>query len=69
MMNKERIDKMVDNFLAWKLPKDFCPDGRISFNAEADAMGNSITWPAGTNLFDARQAREMIEHILTGIDI
>lgn len=30
-MSKTMIDKMVDRFLCWKLPKDFAPDAGISF--------------------------------------
>jgi hypothetical protein len=68
-MEKEKIDKMVDNFLSWQLPQDFCPDGRISFNSAPDAIGQHPQWPVGTNLFTAVQARTMIEHMLSGIDI
>ena len=27
----KNIDEMVNRFLGWKLPKDFAPDGGISF--------------------------------------
>lgn len=68
-MTKTLIDKMVDQFLGWKLPKDFCPDAGISFNPtkpyEGDELGNSW-WPVGTNLMTAEQARVMITHMLTG---
>ena len=60
------IEEIVQRFLSWKLPKDFCPDGGISFkpgNSQQDTYENS-GWPVGTNLFDARQAKEMIMHIL-----
>lgn len=67
-MEKTQIDKMVDRFLGWKLPKDFCPDAGISFKPtkpyEGDEYGNSW-WPIGTNLLTADQARAMIEHMLT----
>jgi len=67
-MEKAMIDKMVDRFLGWKLPKDFSPDGGISFKPtkpyEGDESGNSW-WPIGTNLLTADQARAMIEHMLT----
>lgn len=66
-MDKAQIDKMVDRFLGWKLPKDFCPDAGISFKPtkpyEGDDYGNSW-WPIGTNLLTADQARTMIEHML-----
>lgn len=62
------IDKMVDRFLGWKLPKDFYPDAGISFKPsqpyEGDKYGNDSYWPIGTNLFTAEQAREMIKHML-----
>ena len=50
---------MVGRFLAWKLPKDFAPDGGISFKECA-------WWPMGTNLLHADQAREMLEHVVGG---
>lgn len=66
-MSKTMIDKMVDRFLGWKLPKDFCPDAGISFAPtkpyEGDELGNSW-WPVGTNLLTADQARAMIEYML-----
>lgn len=64
-MAKTMIDKMVDRFLGWKLPKDFGPDAGISFKPtkpyEGDELGNSW-WPVGTNLLTADQARHMFEH-------
>ena len=48
---------MVGRFLAWKLPKDFAPDGGISFK-------ESAWWPSGTNLLHAGQAKEMLEHVI-----
>ena len=61
------IDKMVDRFLGWKLPKDFGPDAGISFKPtkpyEGDELGNSW-WPVGTNLLTADQARQMFEHCM-----
>lgn len=66
-MTKTIIDKMVDRFLGWKLPKDFGPDAGISFKPtkpyEGDELGNSW-WPVGTNLLTADQARQMFEHAL-----
>ena len=62
--NAPNIDKMVDRFLAWPLPKDFCPDGGISFIINMDARGYAPSWPVGTNLFTADQARQMFEHVL-----
>lgn len=50
---------MVSRFLAWELPKDFAPDGGITFVAPSSPMD----WPTGTNLLTALQARAMIEHV------
>jgi len=60
------VDVMVDRFLSWELPKDFAPDGSISFQHGADARGNMPSWPVGTNLFTAEQAKQMILHMLNG---
>ena len=57
---------MVGRFLGWKLPKNFNPDGGISF----DNVGNKGTdyeykrEPCGTNLFDATQAEVMVRYML-----
>ena len=51
------VKQMVNRFLGWKLPKDFAPDGGISFK-------ESALWPTGTNLFTATQAEEMFLHVL-----
>jgi Protein of unknown function (DUF551) len=56
------LDDAVNSFLAWRLPKDFCPDAGISFTPPAWDIAE-IWWPTGTNLFTAYQARTMIEHI------
>lgn len=53
------LDMMVDRFLSWPLPKDFAPDGGISFTP----LNNPSCWPIGTNLLTAEQARDMIEHL------
>jgi Phage protein (N4 Gp49/phage Sf6 gene 66) family len=62
------LDKMVDRFLGWKLPKDFHPDCGISFKSESDfdhpEFGRTKFEPMGTNLFHAGQAREMFEHVI-----
>jgi hypothetical protein len=67
-MAKKKIDKMVDKFLAWNLPKDFAPDGGISFKGTPDARGYAPTWPTGTNLLNAEQAKDMIEQMLEECD-
>lgn len=48
------LDEMVNRFLCRKLPKDFDPDGGISFKEGA-------WWPTGTNLLTAEQARQMFK--------
>jgi hypothetical protein len=58
-------DDMVMRFLGWPLPKDFCPDCGISFDGRKDDQWNkNKTWPIGTNLLTADQARAMLEHVL-----
>jgi hypothetical protein len=63
-MSKINIDKMVDRFLGWRLPDDFAPDGSISFNHAPDAMGHEPTWPTGTNLLTAVQAKQMFSEVV-----
>lgn len=59
------IEKMIDNFLSWKLPDDFYPDGGISFNKLGYRNNKHCTFhPIGTNLFTASQAKAMFEHCL-----
>jgi len=55
-------NEMVSRFLAWPLPTYFNPDCYVSFDrVGACAVGS---WPIGTNLLDAQQARAMLEHVL-----
>jgi hypothetical protein len=63
-INSAVVERMVNRFLAWKLPADFDPDGGISFK---QVFGQ--TWPIGTNLFTAAQAKEMVRHMLDGIAV
>lgn len=53
-------DEMVNRFLNWRLPEDFVPDGGVSFQKPNHPM----SWPVGTNLLTASQARRMLEHVL-----
>lgn len=67
-MTEDQINKMVDRFLAWRLPEDFRPDAGISFKADfnehtAYPMKHK---PTGTNLFTAAQATEMVQHMVAG---
>lgn len=59
-MRPRTIRDLVDRFLSWKLPQDFGPDCGISFKPPT----HPNSWPVGTNLFTAEQARQMLEHIL-----
>ena len=59
-------NEMVSRFLQWSLPKDFCPDCGISFDGRKDDEWNkNKTWPIGTNLLTAEQARSMLTYVLT----
>lgn len=65
------INQMVSNFLGWKLPADFSPDAGITFAPEYNkeymaTLGKPPMKhePTGTNLFNADQAKAMIEHLL-----
>jgi Phage protein (N4 Gp49/phage Sf6 gene 66) family len=58
-------DQMVSRFLWWPLPKDFYPDCGIRFDGRKDDEWNkNKTWPVGTNLLTAEQARAMLEHVM-----
>lgn len=67
---EELIRHMVNRFLSWKLPKNFYPDSFISFDREKhDTWGGyPNSWPTGTNLFTADQAKAMLEHLLDGYE-
>lgn len=60
------LASLVNRFLSWKLPDNFNPDGGITFTPVRNAgTAHEFTYtPVGTNLFDATQARQMIEHLL-----
>jgi len=65
-MTEAQIKHMVDRFLGWRLPKDFSPDNGIS--AKRPNYAPEVEWtPSGTNLFDARQATEMVRYMLEGL--
>lgn len=57
---KDLINAMVSRFLCWKLPADFAPDCGISFVK----VNHPTSWPTGTNLLDANQAKAMFTHVL-----
>lgn len=63
--NRRPIDKMVNRFLGWPLPKTFYPDCGISFDGRKDDQWNkNKTWPIGTNLLTAVEAKAMFEYVL-----
>jgi hypothetical protein len=68
-MNEKQIKYMTEQFLRWKLPENFNPDGGISF----EPVGNKGTphqfkrEPTGTNLFDYNQAEAMVRHMIKGL--
>ncbi len=69
MLTEAQIKHMVDRFLGWRLPKNFRPDGGISFKAD---YNEGSPWPmrnepTGTNLFDATQAMEMVRCMVEGM--
>ena len=69
-MDDNQIKHMVNRFLSWKLPGDFAPDCGISFDANAAVKlntRNSRYEPSGTNLFDGRQADEMVRYMVEGM--
>lgn len=62
------MDRMLNRFLGWRVPKNFAPDGGIKYTPpqelyplvpEPDQLR-----PTGTNLLDATQARAMLEYVL-----
>jgi len=68
-MTPDQIKHMVDQFLAWRLPDNFAPDGGVSFKAVYNE-GTSFQGkhePSGTNLLDAQQAETMVRHMLEGM--
>lgn len=56
------LDEMVTRFLGWRLPDDFFPDCGVTFVKP----NHPLSWPTGTNLLHAGQAKAMLTHILTG---
>lgn len=56
MSNADMVSVLVDRFLSWPLPKTVCSDLCVS---EAH-----YKFPrSGTNLLNADEARQMIEHL------
>lgn len=68
-MTEEQINRMVNRFLAWRLPKPFRPDGGISYTPpNYTGAAGEHHWPTGTNLFDVGQTKEMVRFMAEGID-
>ncbi len=65
-LNDDQINDMVSRFLSWQLPKNFAPDGGISFQREYQGFDNYTypNKPTGTNLFTFEQAKEMVLHMV-----
>ena len=58
--DKDLINAMVSRFLCWRLPENFSPDCGISFVK----VNHPTSWPTGTNLFDANQAKAMLMEVV-----
>ena len=65
-MTEEQIAYMRDRFLSWKFPKDFIPDGGISYK-RPDYDPSIDATPTGTNLLGAMEAEGMIRHLVEGL--
>lgn len=68
-MTDDQIRHMAQRFLAWKLPKDFNPDGGISFERIANKgyRFQRMREPIGANLFSADQAEAMVRYLAEGL--
>lgn len=69
LMTSPNIDECVNRFLGWKLPSDFSPDCGISFEQYSNQDNDrykALRKPTGTNLFNAKQAKAMFQHVLKG---
>jgi hypothetical protein len=58
----DRRRRMANRFLMWRLPETFGPDCFVRFDREKAKANQS--WPVGTNLLTADEARAMIDHML-----
>lgn len=74
-MTDDQIKHMVERFLGWRLPENFCPDNGISFKPEFNVEHMAKQGkppmrhePSGTNLFDYTQAEAMVRHMLEGLE-
>jgi hypothetical protein len=62
-MTDEQLNAAVDRFLWWRLPDTFAPDCGISFTKP----NHPNSWPVGTDLFTATEAKEMLRCVLSAI--
>ncbi|MEM1375850.1 MAG: hypothetical protein AAGG69_00530 [Pseudomonadota bacterium] len=61
-MTEKQIKYMTEQFLRWRLPEDFNPDGGVTFQPVlAEGTDNEFkNEPVGTNLLTYSQAEEMV---------
>lgn len=62
--SNEIINRAADRLMWWRLPADFNPDGGIGFNPASGVTPENPSWPTGTNLLTAEQARAMLRQII-----
>lgn len=67
MMTEEQIKYMVDRFLSWELPKDFTPDGGVTYTRPNYRHPAGDGMPYGTNILDWNQAIQMVRHMIEGM--
>lgn len=65
-MTDEQIKHMAQQFLAWRLPADFYPDGGVVFE-RGERKPGSAWWPTGTNLLTYNHALAMVQHMMAGL--
>lgn len=68
-MTEDQIKHMANRFLGWPLPKNFFPDGGITFEPKGN-KGTPHEYdrnPQGTNLFDCTQAEAMVRYLVEGL--
>lgn len=68
-MTDEQVKHMTEQFLRWKLPEDFRPDGGITFTPAYRGVGGVELRhePVGTNLLDYEQAKAMVLYMVEGL--
>jgi hypothetical protein len=65
VLPNDGVKEMVNRFLGWPLPKTFGPDCGITFDGRKDDEWNkNKSWPIGTNLLTADEAKAMFEYCL-----